>query len=124
MRLVLVAASLLILTACDGGGDPVQQALRDAAAERQAAAVQDGAVSGPAHADHAPSTGAGDAASGDTVDSAYIAKMIAHHEGAVQMAQVALRDSRDPEIRRMAQAVIDVQTREIAEMRAWKPATD
>ena len=64
------------------------------------------------------------AASGETVDQAYIAKMIAHHEGAVEMAEVALRDSRDPEIRRMAQAVVDTQTREIAEMRAWKPATD
>ena len=61
------------------------------------------------------------AASGETVDEAYIAKMIAHHEGAVAMAQVALRESRDPEIRRMALAVIDAQTREIAEMKAWKP---
>ena len=62
------------------------------------------------------------AASGETVDQSYIAKMIAHHQGAVAMAEVALRDSQDPEIRRMAQAVIDAQTREIAEMRAWRPA--
>ena len=32
-----------------------------------------------------------------------------------------LRDSRDPEIRRMAQSVVDTQTREIAEMKAWAP---
>lgn len=136
MRRALIAASLFALTACDGGGDPVNQALRDASAERHAATVKDGAVSSPAHTGHTFTTGAGDAAfaaseasmhakmaaaSGDTVDSAYIAKMIAHHEGAVEMAEVALRDSRDPEIRRMAQAVVDTQTREIAEMRAWKP---
>ena len=137
MRRAVLIASLLTLSACDGGGDPVQQALRDASAERHAATVKDGAVSGPAHgAGHTPPSGAGDAAfaaseasmhekmaaaSGDTVDEAYIAKMIAHHEGAVEMAEVAMRDSRDPEIRRMAQAVVDTQTREIAEMRAWKP---
>lgn len=139
MRRTVLIVSLLTLAACDGGGDPVQQALRDASAERHAATVKDGAVSGPVPVGHTFSTGAGDAAfaaseasmhakmaeaSGDTVDSAYIAKMIAHHEGAVEMAEVALRDSRDPEIRRMAQAVVDAQTREIAEMRAWKPVAD
>lgn len=147
MRLWLIALpAVLALAACDGGGDPVQQALRDASAERHAANVADGQVSGPAApVDHAamghgvaPANAptAGDrafaaseaemhrlmsAASGETVDQAYIAKMIAHHEGAVAMAEVALRDSRDPEIRRMAQAVIDAQTREIAEMKAWAP---
>jgi uncharacterized protein (DUF305 family) len=136
---VLAVALLgLTLSACEGGGDPVNQALRDTASANQSATVRDGEVSQADHAamGHGPS--AGDqafaaseaamhtgmaAASGATVDEAYIAKMIAHHEGALAMAEVALAESRDPEIRRMAQAVKDAQTREIAEMRAWAPAS-
>lgn len=142
MRLVssALAVGLLALTlsACEGGGDPVNQALRDASAENHAATVQEGVVSAPAHAGDSHAAPAGDqafaaseaamhtgmaAASGATVDEAYIAKMIEHHRGAVAMADVALAQSRDPEIRRMAQTVKDAQTREIAEMRAWRPST-
>ena len=139
MRAALIALPILaLLAACEGGGDPVQQALRDASAERQAAMVKEGEVSThpTGHGPASPGAGAGDAAfaasedrmhramaaaSGATVDEAYIAKMIAHHEGAIAMAEVALKESHDPAVRRMAQAVVDAQTREIAEMKAWKP---
>ncbi len=138
-RLIAVTAvSLgLAVAACEGGGDPVQQAMRDAAtANQNAAFAQKVADPHAMHGDEAaPATG--DAAfaevearmhqqmgqaSGDTIDEAYIAKMIEHHRGAVAMAEVALARSQDPEIRRMAQAVVDAQTSEIAEMQTWKPA--
>lgn len=134
--LIVLAALPLLLAACDGGGDPVQQAMRETATANQATTVTSGEVSGPHDGDHGS---AGNqaiaaseaemhrlmaAASGETVDQAYIAKMIAHHQGAVDMAEVALRDSRDPEVRRMARTVIDTQTREIAEMQAWRQGAD
>ena len=132
---IVLAALALTLSACDGGGDPVQQALREASAENHAATVQEGVVSAPTHAGGHGSTPGDQAfaaseaamhtgmarASGETLDQAYIAKMIEHHRGAVAMADVALAQSRDPEIRRMARLVKDAQTREIAEMRAWRP---
>ncbi|WP_374273990.1 indole-3-glycerol-phosphate synthase [Brevundimonas sp.] len=40
MRAALLIVACAALAACEGGGDPVQQALRDASAERQAAAYQ------------------------------------------------------------------------------------
>lgn len=136
MKRAFAALGLIVaLSACEGGGDPVQQALRETASANHAATVTAGTISTADHAAMGHSARPGDqafaaseaamhagmtAASGATVDEAYIAKMIEHHRGAVAMAEVALAESTDPDIRRMAQAVKDGQTREIAEMRAWK----
>ena len=46
--------------------------------------------------------------------------MIIHHRGAVEMAQEALEKAERPELKQMAQAIIDAQNEEIAKMRAWR----
>lgn len=58
----------------------------------------------------------------DTVpfEQRFIAAMIAHHEGAVAMAEKALSQAEHEELRDAAQAIIDSQTAEIAQMEAWE----
>lgn len=58
-------------------------------------------------------------ATGADTDQTWARKMIAHHQGALDMAQVVLRESQDADIRRMAQKTIEMQTADIAELRAW-----
>ncbi|MEA5420585.1 DUF305 domain-containing protein [Spirulina sp. CCNP1310] len=55
-------------------------------------------------------------------DLRFIDAMIPHHEGAVIMAEAALKNSQRPEIRALAEAIIAAQAVEIEQMRDWRAA--
>jgi uncharacterized protein (DUF305 family) len=52
-------------------------------------------------------------------DAAFAQAMIAHHQGAIDMARVILGFGSDPEIRKLAQEVITAQQGEIAFLQQW-----
>jgi uncharacterized protein (DUF305 family) len=51
------------------------------------------------------------------VDADFVAMMVPHHQGAIDMALAVLRYGRNPQIRRLAQEIIVTQKQEIAAMR-------
>lgn len=56
---------------------------------------------------------------GQNIDQHFIVQMIPHHEGAIEMAHVALERSKRPEIVSLANAIIEAQEAEIGDMRSW-----
>jgi uncharacterized protein (DUF305 family) len=56
---------------------------------------------------------------GGNPDAAFAQAMIAHHQGAIDMARVILGFGSDPEIRKLAQEIITAQQGEIAFLQQW-----
>jgi uncharacterized protein (DUF305 family) len=52
-------------------------------------------------------------------DKAFAKGMIAHHEGAIAMAETELKYGKDPEMRKLAQDIIKAQKGEIEQMNKW-----
>ena len=61
-----------------------------------------------------------DLANQDPFDKAFIDAMIPHHESAIEMANVVLKESENPEIREIAEAIVEAQEREIEQMTSWR----
>jgi len=73
--------------------------------------AMDDAVNHMNHSMNKPSTG--------NADADYVRGMIAHHQGAIDMARAVLKNGHDEQVRAQARGVIKAQKAEIAEMRQW-----
>ncbi|WP_127142819.1 CopM family metallochaperone [Pelagibacterium montanilacus] len=55
----------------------------------------------------------------EDADVAFACGMIAHHQGAIDMAQVLLDHGDDPQMRALAEEIIEAQVAEIEQMTTW-----
>lgn len=53
------------------------------------------------------------------VDVAFIKGMIPHHQGAIDMAEIELKYSKNPQLRKLAEEIIANQKKEIKYMKEW-----
>jgi uncharacterized protein (DUF305 family) len=59
---------------------------------------------------------------GTTFDEMFLTMMIEHHEGAIDMANTVKTDGKNPDVGKLADAIIKGQTAEIATMTDWLSA--
>jgi uncharacterized protein (DUF305 family) len=52
-------------------------------------------------------------------DVDFMRQMRAHHQGAIEMSEVAIQHGRDDDVKRLARKIVDDQRKEIAEIDAW-----
>jgi uncharacterized protein (DUF305 family) len=53
-------------------------------------------------------------------DKDFVAGMIPHHQGAIDMARVELQYGQDPQLQKLARDIIAAQKKEIAYMTTWQ----
>ena len=113
-RFAAIAAVLFTLSACSAAerdADPVAEAATTAPEARTPSQQAFADVNDRMHAAMAEIP--------VDADEVFMRGMLAHHRGAVEMSQVALKHGKDAQARDLAQRIIDAQQAEIAEMEKW-----
>lgn len=101
--------SALLLAAAASGGRAARAADPPASGETAFLAENEAAMTRMMNAMAVPATG--------DVDRDFVAMMIPHHQGAIDMAQAVLRHGSNERIRRIAQEIVVGQQQEIVAMR-------
>jgi len=57
---------------------------------------------------------------GDDFDQAFISSMIEHHQGAIDMANLAKENAKHDEIKKLADDILSAQSKEINMMKTWQ----
>ncbi len=59
---------------------------------------------------------------GESFDKEFLIQMTVHHEGAIEMAKMAIEKSSSAEIKSLAEKIIAAQEAEIEQMKSWQAA--
>ncbi|HSE29733.1 MAG TPA: DUF305 domain-containing protein [Candidatus Saccharimonadales bacterium] len=57
---------------------------------------------------------------GDDFDKAFLSGMIAHHQGAIEMARLVRANTKHDELKVMADDILTAQSKEIDQMQTWQ----
>jgi uncharacterized protein (DUF305 family) len=121
--LALLVAVAFILAAC-GGASGGQQGSGSAGHGEHGKANESGGMAGMDHSnmDHGSMGMAREMVmeNGKYSDKAFIDAMVPHHQGAVEMAEVALENAEHERIKQLSRTIISTQRAEIEQLKAIK----
>lgn len=106
----LILAAILVLTSCAGSGN----------GGTQGDSTPEDGMQGMDHGSGSMAASEMLMENGEYSDERFIDAMVSHHQGAIDMAQVALVNAEHPEIRTLAEDIVSAQETEIVQLRSIK----